>query len=78
MRNQVLYQAQNEKLGHELGCSGVCQEQIQVWVTKLGEISDHLREKLLEELRIHLLRNSGFLEKGFTTAYTHKRVARTN
>jgi hypothetical protein len=33
---------------------------IHLRATKSGEISDHLSEKL----RIHLLRNSGFLEKG--------------
>jgi hypothetical protein len=51
-------------LGHESGCGEVSQEQIQARGTKSGEISDHLREKLLEKQRIHLLSNSGFLEKG--------------
>jgi len=38
-----------QELGHELGCSEVWRrERIQARVTKSGEISDHLREKLLE------------------------------
>jgi hypothetical protein len=57
-------------LGHELGCSEVWQERIQARLTKSGEISDHLREKLPEKLRVHLFNKLDFWKKGFNAAYT--------
>ena len=57
-------------MDHELGFSEVWQERIQARLTKSGEISDHLREKLLEKLRLHLLCKLDFWKKGFNAAYT--------
>jgi len=43
------FSPRGQELGHESGCNEVWQEQIQAQVIKSGEVSDHLRERLLEK-----------------------------
>jgi len=57
-------------IGPELGWSEGWQERIQARVTPSREISHHLREKLPEKLRIHLLNKLDFWKKSFNAAYT--------